>query len=61
MIYVVLKLTLTFNILYGFTQNFEEPSKIKSKIMNHITQDFQSRLHLVVGGEERQRVVLKIQ
>ena len=34
---------------------------IKSKIMSYITQDFQSRSDLIVGGEEWQKVVLKMQ
>ena len=34
---------------------------IKSKIMSYITQDFQSKSDLIVGGEEWQKVVLKMQ
>ena len=34
---------------------------IKSKIMSYITQDFQSKSDLLVGGEEWQKVVLKMQ
>ena len=34
---------------------------IKSKIMSYITQDFQSKSDLIVGGEEWQRVVLDMQ
>ena len=34
---------------------------IKSKIMSYITQDFQSKSDLIVGGAEWQKVVLKMQ
>ena len=34
---------------------------IKSKIMSYITQDFQSKSDLIVGGEEWQKVVLDMQ
>ena len=34
---------------------------IKSKIMSYITQDFQSKSDLIVGGEEWQKVVLGMQ
>ena len=34
---------------------------IKSKIMSYITQDFQSKSDLIVGGEEWQKAVLKMQ
>ena len=34
---------------------------IKSKIMSYITQDFQSKSDLIVGGEEWQKVVLEMQ
>ena len=34
---------------------------INSKIMSYITQDFQSRSDLIVGGEEWQKVVLEMQ
>ena len=34
---------------------------IKSKIMSYITQDFQSKSDLIVGGEEWRKVVLKMQ
>ena len=41
--------------------NTEEQSMIKSKIMSYITQDFQSKSDLIVGGEEWQKVVLDMQ
>ena len=34
---------------------------IKSKIMSYITQDFQSKSDLIVGGEQWQKVVLDMQ
>ena len=34
---------------------------IKSKIMSYITQDFQSKSDLIVGREEWQKSVLKMQ
>ena len=34
---------------------------IKSKIMSYITQDFQSKSDLIVGGKEWQKVVLDMQ
>ena len=34
---------------------------IKSQIMSYITQDFQSKSDLIVGGEEWQKAVLKMQ
>ena len=34
---------------------------IKSQIMSYITQDFQSKSDLIVGGEEWQKAVLQMQ
>ena len=56
-----MKLILNFNILYQFIKVSEEYSMIKSKIMSYITQDFQSKSDLIVGGEEWQKAVLKMQ
>ena len=52
---------LNFNILYQPKKILRSEEMIKSKIMSYITQDFQSKSDLIVGGEEWQKVVLDMQ
>ena len=52
---------LNFNILKQFRKILRSEEMIKSKIMSYITQDFQSKSDLIVGGEEWQKVVLDMQ
>ena len=52
---------LNFNILKQFRNILRIEEMIKSKIMSYITQDFQSKSDLIVGGEEWQKVVLDMQ
>ena len=52
---------LNFNILKQFRKILRSDEMIKSKIMSYITQDFQSKSDLKVGGEEWQKVVLDMQ
>ena len=52
---------LNFNILKQFRNILRSEEMIKSKIMSYITQDFQSKSDLIVGGEEWQKVVLDMQ
>ena len=47
---------LNFNILKQFRKILRSEEMIKSKIMSYITQDFQSKSDLIVGGEEWQNV-----
>ncbi len=44
-----------------FRKILRSEEMIKSKIMSYITQDFQSKSDLIVGGEEWQKVVLDMQ
>ena len=52
---------LNFNILKQFRKILWSEEMIKSKIMSYITQDFQSKSDIIVGGEEWQNVVLDMQ
>ena len=56
-----MELILNFNILKQFRNILRIEEMIKSKIMSYITQDFQSKSDLIVGGEEWQKVVLDMQ